>query len=70
MSLEQEIEGSIRLSDEGLAEKIEALDSAMNTAQLLTWATENIFGPLLRNHQDAILRLAREIDELKGESPS
>jgi hypothetical protein len=70
MSLEHEIESEIRLSDDGLAEKVEATEGITNAAELLGWATEHVFGPLLKNHQDAILRLAREIDELKGNSPS
>lgn len=70
MSLEQQLEGEIRLSNDGLSEKVEAMEGITNAAELLAWATENVFGPLLKKHQDAILRLAREIDELKGESPS
>ncbi|HET8565691.1 MAG TPA: hypothetical protein VFL77_04365 [Solirubrobacterales bacterium] len=70
MSIEQEIKNQITVDGDALREKASTAQGVDNTTGTLLWATEHVFGPILRKQQDAILRLAREIDDLKGESPS
>jgi hypothetical protein len=70
VSVEQEIREQITVDGEALREKASTAQGVDNALGTLLWATEHIFGPILREQQDAILRLAREIDELKGESPT
>ena len=48
----------------------DAMEGVDNAGELLLWTVDKVLAPLLRKHQDAILRLAREIDEIKGDTSS
>lgn len=65
-SLEQELAAQLKLDENELLRKAASAEGVHDPGQALVWATGNVFGPLLKQYQEAILRLAREVDELKG----
>lgn len=70
MSLEQELDGVVKLNRDAVAQKIESSQGSNDLVATIDMLLDTFILPLIRGHQDAILRLAREIDELKGQRSS
>jgi hypothetical protein len=66
MSLEEELAKRLTLSKADLDKKAQGLESVEHAGEVLAFLNNEVYGPLLAAQRDAILRLAREVDELRA----